>query len=114
MRFAKLGQPAWQVAIALDALFEYLYMARAIHRLDCVLPAVNRLGGVHGIAKRSPVTGGLPERPVHELRRIDLVVAGCILLLAHEFDQALKQGPALRVPEHRAGRLFLEVASAAR
>ena len=40
---------------------------------------------------------------------VDLPVAGRVLARAHVVDEALEQGPAVRVPEHRPRRLFLKV-----
>ena len=50
-----------------------------------------------------------PQRARHELRRVDLAVARRALLGAHELDERAEQRPALRVPEHGADGLVLEV-----
>src|SRR5690606_4674475 len=51
----------------------------------------------------------LPERARHELRRVDLAIARGRLPLAQVIDERLEQRPALRVPEHRADGLLLEM-----
>ena len=56
-----------------------------------------------------PVARRLPQRARHELRRVDLAIARGALLRAHVLDERAEQLPALRVPEHRADGLVLEV-----
>src|ERR1700738_532147 len=51
---------------------------------------------------------GFPQRLVENLRRVDLAVIAREAP-AHIGDQRLKNGPALRVPEHHAGTFLLEV-----
>ena len=46
---------------------------------------------------------------IHELGRVDLDIAGLRLAAADVLLERLEQGPALRMPEHRARRLFLEM-----
>ena len=46
---------------------------------------------------------------VHELRRVHLDIAGLGLAAADVVLEHLEQRPALRVPEHRARRLLLEM-----
>src|SRR6185437_9409955 len=94
---------------ALEAVLEDLHVAGTIHRLDGVNPVVGRLGEKHVLAELFPVPRLLPERDVHELRRVDFVVAGGALTLPHVADQALEDTPALRVPEDGARRLLLQV-----
>ena len=109
MTFAELAEAHGQVAVARDALLEDLHVARAVHGLDRVLAAVDGLGREHVVAEGVPVPRRLPQRTRHDLGRVDLAVAGRILLLPHEVDELLEQRPALRVPEDGAGRLLLEV-----
>ena len=113
MHDAEFGQPQRQVAIALQAVLEDLHVARTVHRLDrepaLVLGLVaGRLRREHVLAVPVPVAGGLPQRLVEHLRRVDLaVVAG--QAAAHIGDHRLEDGPALGVPEHHAGAFLLEV-----
>ena len=51
----------------------------------------------------------LPQAPLHDVRRVDLDVAGPGLTLAHVVDEGLEQRPALGVPENGARRFLLEV-----
>ena len=113
MHHAEFGQTQRQVAIALQAVLEDLHMARAVHRLQRKPALVLGLvaGGLrreHVLAVPVPMAGGLPQRLVEDLRRVDLaVVAG--QAAAHIGDQRLEDGPALRVPEHHARAFLLEV-----
>ncbi len=50
-----------------------------------------------------------PQLAIHDLGRVDFLVAGRRLALAHVVDQLLEQCPAVGMPEHGAGRLFLEM-----
>ena len=45
----------------------------------------------------------------HDLGRVHLAVTRVVLALAHVADELLEHAPALRVPEHGARRLLLEV-----
>src|ERR1700704_2667808 len=58
------------------------------------------------------VAGLLPQRGLHDLRRVHLAVAGGVLAFAHVANQLLKNPPALGMPEHRARGLFLEMEQA--
>ena len=51
---------------------------------------------------------GFPQRLVEDLRRVDLLVVA-LKASAHVGDQLLEQRPALRVPEHDARALLLEM-----
>ena len=53
--------------------------------------------------------GGLPERAVHQLGRVDLAVARRRLPGPEILDQRPEQAPAFRVPEHGADCLVLEM-----
>ena len=55
------------------------------------------------------MAGRDPQLPVHQLRRVHLEIAGVGLTAADVVLQRLEQRPALRMPEHRAGRFFLEM-----
>ncbi|MNS68801.1 hypothetical protein D3C72_1020910 [compost metagenome] len=105
---AELGQAQRQVAVRTQAVVEDLHMARAVHRLDRVV-ALLRLRDEHVLLVVLPVAGLFPERTVHHLRRAHLVVAGFAQAAAHVLLDGLPHLPALRVPEHHARRLFLQV-----
>ena len=82
MHHAEFGEAQRQVAIALQAVLEDLHMAGAVHRLErepaLVLGLVaGRLRREHVLAVPVPMAGGLPQRLVEDLRRVDLaVIAG--------------------------------------
>ncbi len=92
-------------------------MARTVHRLDrqhglallAVLLALVDLGDEHVLAVVLPVARGLPELAVDQQRRLHLVVAGVLELAPHIVFQRAVQGPALRMPEHLAHRLVLDM-----
>ena len=90
-------------------MLEDLDVARAVHRLDGELALVLGHGGEHVLAEGLPVARGLPQRLVEDLRPVHLAIADRVLPPAHVVDQALEQLPALRVPEHDARPLLLEV-----
>ena len=111
MDLAELGELERQIAVGLEAVLEDLDVAGAVHRLDhegaLVLGA--RLGEEHVLAEGGHVAGRHPERGVHELRRVHLDIAGLALAAADVGFEHLEQRPAFRMPEHRAGRLLLEM-----
>src|SRR5712691_10448402 len=111
MHLAELGELERQVAIRLQTVLEDLHMARAVHWLDGVdaLVVIAMLREEHHLAVLLHVTGGDPELRVHELRRIHLDIAGVGLAPANVVLERLEQGPALRMPKHRAWRLLLEM-----
>ena len=109
VHLAELAHAKRQVLVARDAVVEDLEAPRAVHRLESEHPIVPGLGGVHVLGERLPVPRRLPQRSVHDVRGVDLPVAGLVLPGAHVVDEALEQGPAVGVPEHRPRRLFLEV-----
>jgi hypothetical protein len=65
---AELGHAQRQVAVGLLALIEDLHVARAVHRLQAELLALDRLADEHIGAVLVPVARGLPERAVQHLR----------------------------------------------
>src|ERR1700749_1349924 len=113
MHHAELGEAQGQVAIALQAVLEDLHMPRAVHRLErkpaLVLGLVTgRLRREHVLAIPVPMAGGLPQRLVEDLRRVDLaVIAG--KAPAHIGDHGLEDAPPLRMPEHDTRTFLLEV-----
>ena len=58
---ALLGQPQRQVAVGVPALVVDLDVARAVHRLEAELAALDLLGQEHLVAVVVPVAGALPE-----------------------------------------------------
>src|SRR5918994_2587008 len=89
-------------------MLEDLDMARAVHRLDREDALVLGLRDEHALTVPAPMARGLPERLVEDLRRVDLVVIG-FEPAPHIGDQLLEDGPSLRVPEHHARPLLLEM-----
>src|SRR5690606_10852255 len=106
MTGAELSQTQRQLTVALQPLIEYLNVARAVHRLDRVIAAF-RLGSKHVRRVMFPVSGTLPQHPIHHLRRANLAVASVTLELAHVLLKDLIDSPAVRMPEHHARRFFL-------
>ncbi len=109
MHLAELGDLQRQVAIALQAVLVDLHVAGAVHRLAAEDALVGQHGREHVLAVVLPVARKLPEVLLHHVGRVDLHVAGALLRAAHVGDQGLEQRPALRMPEHRARRLLLEM-----
>ncbi len=110
MAGAELRQPQRQFAVGAEALAEDQDVARAVHRLqreDLVL--VLHVGDEHVLAELFPVAGAFPQRAVHQLRGLDLLVACRVQTAAHVGLGREVKLPALGVPEHAADRLFLEV-----
>ena len=97
-----------QVAVGLDALLVDQDMARAVHRLDREHPLLG-FGDEHVGPVIVPVAGLLPEHAVEQLRCLHLAVVGRLQPLAHVRLDRPPDCPALRVPEHAADRLFLQV-----
>ena len=66
-------------------------------------------GGEHRLLVPAPVARGFPQRLVEKLRCVHLVIAEPAEAATHVGNQLLEHGPALGVPEHHAGALFLEM-----
>src|SRR5262245_13022716 len=111
VHLAEFGKLERQVAVGFQTVLEDLDVARAVHRLDHerALVVFAWLGEKHVLAEGRHVAGGNPKRGIHELRRVDFDVAGRRLAAADVAFEDLIERPALRMPEHRAWRLFLEV-----
>src|ERR1700690_651711 len=109
MYLAELGEAQRQFSIAAQALLEDLHVTGAIHRLDRKNAVIRSLGHEHALTEFFDMPGLDPQFPVHDFRRIDLVVARGRLTLAYIADQRLEQRPALRMPEHRARGFFLQM-----
>ncbi len=89
-------------------MLEDLHMAGTVHRLDRKDAVVFRLDEEHVLPIPVPMARSLPQRLVEDLGRIDLFI---IVLepSAHIGDDFLENRPSLRVPEHHAGPLLLEM-----
>ena len=110
VHLAELGDAHRQAAVAPDRSgFEDLHVSGAVHGLEREHPAVLGLRGEHVLAERLPVAGRLPQAAVHELRGVDLDVAGRALTLADVVDEPAKEPLALRMPERGPRRLVLEM-----
>ena len=109
MHLAELGVADRQIAITAQPLLEDLHVAGAVHRLDRIDALVRGLRREHVFAEFFPVARSLPKTAIHELGTVDLLEARGLLFLAHVADQRLEDAPALRMPEHRTGSLFLHV-----
>ncbi len=55
------------------------------------------------------MAGELPEVLLHHVGRVHFLVAFAVEAAAHVVDERLEQRPALRMPEQRARRFFLEM-----
>ena len=55
------------------------------------------------------MAGGLPQRPVEHLRRVDLDISRRLLAPPHIGNERLEQRPALRMPEDRSRPFLLEM-----
>src|SRR4026209_188438 len=109
MHLAELGEAQRQIAVALKPVLEDLHMTWAVHRLAGVDALIGRLGEVHMVAELLPVARLFPQRALTHVWRGHLAIAPGVLAGAHIADQRGEQSPALRVPEHGAGRLLLEM-----
>ena len=105
---AELAVAQRQVAVRAQARVVDLHVARAVHRLQRI-GTIFRLGREHVFTIIVPVAGLLPQADVDDLRRLDFVVAGGLVGLAHVLLDLLPDGPAFRVPENQARRFVLEV-----
>ena len=110
----EFGHPQRQIAVGFQALIIDLHVARAVHRFQ----RVDRLfAGVilvhfddeHVFLIFVPMPGLFPKRPADHLRRVHLDIAIGALLAAHVVLQGGVDGPAIGVPEHLTGSLFLHM-----
>src|SRR6185436_16802870 len=106
---AELGDAVGQLAVRTQPVLENLDVARAIHRLDRKFALILGDGAEHVLAVPLPVTRGLPQRLVEDLRTVHLAIAGRALTAPDVVDEALEHFPAPRVPEHDARPLLLEM-----
>ena len=108
MALAEFAKTQWQIAVALDTLVKDDDVAGAVHRLQGEV-AFLALGHEHVFAVLVPVTGFLPQTLVQDLRPLDLLVAVVTVNAAHVLLHLLPNGPALGMPENRAGRVFVDM-----
>ena len=122
MAAAHLRQPQRQVAVRLDALAEDQDVRRAVHRLErhplrlvrnhraIVIDIGHFVGNdEHVLAIFAPVAGLFPLPGVHDLRRLDLAIAGGIEPAPHIGLEGAIDDKAARVPEDAAMGFFLQV-----
>src|SRR3954454_8789511 len=109
MAAAEFGKAQRQLAIAAEPIAEDQHVPRTIHRLDREHALVAAFGDEHVLPEIVPVTGGLPQAAVEQQRAAHLLVPRRVEPATHVvFDYAV-EGPALRVPEDAADRLFLQM-----
>ena len=108
---AELAVADRQVAVAVQTLVEDLHVAGAVHGLHRVGPLLG-LGEEHVLLVVVPVAGLLPQGDVEDLRAAHLAVAAVAVDPAHVLLDHLPDRPALRVPEHQARPLFLQMEQA--
>ncbi len=99
---AKLGVALGQVAVALRRVLIDQDVARAVHRLQPVLGVVQLHRRVHVFGVDLFVAGHLPQLALHDVRRVDKLVAAAKALVAHPAFHLLADQAALRVPENQA------------
>ena len=104
----KFTQAQRQFAIGTQAAVVDLHMSGAIHRFDRVI-AVLRFGDEHVFLVVIPVAGFLPQGTVEDLRAAHFLVAAVAIYAPHVLLNFLPDDPAVRMPEHQAGRLVLQV-----
>ena len=106
-------------------MVEDLHVAGAVHRLERVDPGLILVLGrgvvilavaafidfndEHVVLVLVPVTRGFPEFAVHNLWRVDFLIAARPLFAAHVVLQRGVDRPAIGVPENLARGLFLHV-----
>ena len=105
---AELAVADRQVAVAVQALVEDLHMAGAVHGLHRVGPLLG-FGEEHVLLVVVPMAGLLPQAHVQDLRAAHLAIAAVAVDPAHVLLHRLPDRPALRMPEHQARGLFLQV-----
>ena len=108
MTLSELAIAQRQLPIRVHIRAENLYVARAIHRLQCIRPILG-IGRKHIVFVVVPVTGFFPQRTVKNLRRFDFLIAVILIHMAHVLLNLLPDRPALGVPENQPRRLILKV-----
>ena len=103
----QLAHAQRQVAVGMRLGLIYEHAARAVHRLDGEILAVDD-GGVHVLLIVLPVAGALPQRTVEDHRRGDLHIAVALMHLAPVVDEGVAQHHALRQEEREAGAFVHE------
>ncbi|TLD45489.1 MAG: hypothetical protein FAZ92_02233 [Accumulibacter sp.] len=108
MAGAELCQSHRQVTVTAQPLIEDLDVPGAVHRLDRVV-TVLRGSREHVLRIVLPVARALPERTIHDHRRLHFAIAVLAEQTPDVLFDFLPNGPALRVPEDHPGRLVLQV-----
>ena len=96
-----------QIAIGMRVELIGQDAAWTVHGLDGEILTVDN-GGIHVLFIVIPVTGGLPQRAAHDLRRGDFDIAPLAMDIAPEIDQGVFQDHALRQIEREARRFVAE------
>ena len=104
---AQLADAHRQVAVRVRLRLVHQHAARAVHRLDRVVFAVDD-GRVHVVLIVVPVAGAVPQRLIQDDRRGDLHIAVALVDLAPVVDQRVAQHHALRQEEREARALLRE------
>ena len=104
---AQLAHAQRQIAVGVRLGLVYEHAARAVHRLDGVVLAVDD-GGVHVLLIVLPVAGALPQRAVEDHRRGDLHIAVALVHLTPVVNERVAQHHALRQEEREAGAFVHE------
>ena len=104
----KLTVAQRQVPVAFDALLEDQDVPRTVHRLERVF-TLFRFGREHVLSVLVPMPGLFPKRLVQDLGAFDFLIAVVAVDATHVLLHFLPQRPALGMPEHGAGRVFIDV-----
>ena len=104
---AEFAEAQRQVAVAALLRLVNEHAARAVHRLDGVVFAIN-LREVHVVLVVCPVAGRLPELTVQNHRRLDLLVAVAAMDFAPVIDELIADNHAVRMEEREARAFFVK------
>ena len=103
----QLAHAQRQLAIGMRLAAVDHHAARAVHRLDAVILAVD-LGGVHVVLVMIPVAARLPQVAVHNQRRGNLDVVRLVVDVAPVINQRILERHALGQEEREARTLVAE------
>ena len=102
---SKLGKALRQVAVRVNLALVNKHAARAVHRLNGIIGAVD-FCGVHVVFIMVPVPGTVPQLFTENHRGADFLITVLCMFLAPELLQLVAQNHALRQKE-REPRAFL-------
>jgi hypothetical protein len=108
MTRAEFRQPQGQITVAAQALVEDLDVAGAVHRLDRVVAVFGRRGE-HVLGIVLPMAGALPERTIHDHRRLHFTVAVAAQHAPQVLFDFLPDRPSLGVPENHPRCFVLQM-----